>query len=161
MNRLDHIAEARAQVLAPQLPIFYYQFGLGWPGAIGSGMWCGAFMAYIFRDLLPKIRYHSLASTYRLWLWAHSNERWVKPEDVRPGDIAVVGVVGRGKHIVLVTERVGDDVETISGNTWVWPGGGKPRFIGVGHRKYTVCQRNAGVFRVLYGIRPLESDYTP
>lgn len=124
----------------PHQPKWYASNGLGWASA---DLWCGAFVAYCWKSIHPRLRKDLFASTYRLWLYGQyqaDSNLW-KPtmanginiryynqthgglrlfaKDFRcaiPGDICIVGQGKYGSHITLVVNRTDAGLETISGN---------------------------------------------
>jgi hypothetical protein len=158
--------------------------GLGWPSAALAGskdsreytrdgqfQWCGAFAAWAWGlKLTAAIRRHHLASTYRLHVWSAETARRLKPEELTPGDIAVVGPVGPktkawGAHVVLVTappriHKGSLSVETVEGNA-VGRGPGGGRFQGVIRHVRPFGSPEPKVYRVLFGVRPLLADCPP
>ena len=89
--------------------------------------WCGAFVAYcwglsldadIRKYIMPscsRIQGNASGSTPdRLRGWGPSRE--VPTDDIRPGDIMLVGK-GKGSHITLVFAVDGDTIHTIEGNS--------------------------------------------
>jgi hypothetical protein len=122
--------------------------------------WCGFFAAWCYAQdgLSLAIRRKHLPSTYRLDRWCREDEMIrVALEDLRPGDILVVGHRKRyGDHICIVdtVQKPGSRWATIEGNAkGRLPGG-------------TTTGRRDGVIRRVrtygearYGVRPLVSDY--
>lgn len=105
--------------------------GLGWPKdtpymntgklELGGFEWCGAFMAYCYQALKREIRHKHCASTYRLFAFCSGTPRKVSLDDVRAGDVLVVGKKGAkkwGSHITLCTSLSITDgyAETVEGN---------------------------------------------
>lgn len=117
--------------------------------------WCGAFMAFCWRDMLSeKVRYYDCASTYRLQEWAKGTSRVISSlKDAQAGDIIVVGK-GKawGDHITLF-ERVDEGgYWSVEGNAWgEVPEGGK--------RKEGVIRRWRAESEIHAIYRPIEADY--
>jgi len=133
----------------------------------GSFAWCGAFAAWCYRDRVrARIRRDRMASTYRLWRWSRGNDRRIAPEDLEPGDIAVVGPATRaarwfkrwGNHVVIVTEVEPDvGVHTIEGNAkGTLPDGRKREGVVKQFRPFSDPDPRTYVVR--YGVRPLLED---
>lgn len=125
----------------------------------GQSSWCGAFAAHCFgvAGLSRSARKTYLPSTYRLDQWCQKNPaRRVRPEDLRPGDIGVVGTrKGYGDHITIVVE-----VETTVHQTRIIT------IEGNGHGQFPNGTSGEGVIRrrrhlneFRYGVRPLPTDY--
>lgn len=130
----------------------------------GMFQWCGAFAAWCYgvAGLNALARKKNIASTYRLWAWAHGNERWVEPKNIKPGDIVVVGPVGSnyGEHVTICFSVQADSIGTYEGNA-SGPGPKGDRREGV--IKRTRLFRKAGVadreYCVMFAVRPLPSDF--
>lgn len=127
----------------------------------GQFAWCGAFAAFCWGEagLKVALRQKHLAGTGRLYRWAHGTERWVKPRDLQPGDIAVVGPQGSGdgEHITIVREVRANVIETYEGNAHGLGIGGK-RYEGVVVQVRPFDPPAPQTYRVLYGVRPLGED---
>jgi len=122
----------------------------------GQSAWCGAFAAHCFgiAGLSKSARVKHLPSTYRLDQWCQKNPaRRVRPEDLRPGDIGVVGTrKGYGDHITIVVEVVAPGhIVTIEGN-------GRGQFP-AGSSGEGVIRRRRHLNDFRYGVRPLPTDY--
>lgn len=127
----------------------------------GQFAWCGAFAARCWAEagLKVDLRQKHLAGTGRLYRWAHGTERWVKPRDLRPGDIAVVGPEGSGdgEHITIVREVRANVIETYEGNAHgLGIKGNRYEGVVVQVRPFDADARQT--YRVLYGVRPLPED---
>jgi hypothetical protein len=152
--------------------------GLGWPTCDiktwkpgvpytrnGAFQWCGAFAAFCWgaAGLSPAARYKRLPGTPRLLAWARGTDRLIRPADLRPGDIAVVGPQGDvdGEHIVIVRGvNPGDSILTYEGNAkGPIPSGAIVE--GVISRSRPFFHATPSVYRVLYGVRPLAEDMGP
>jgi hypothetical protein len=138
--------------------------------------WCGAFLAWCMShaELKAKVRRKHLASCYRLWRWSGKGKpgpRRLKPCDLLPGDIAVVGPVPApkgasrrerkrrprwGRHITLVCRVRDDHIETVEGNARGQTKGGYSE--GVIRHVRPMDADSPMAYRVLYGIRPLEAE---
>ena len=127
----------------------------------GQFAWCGAFAAFCWGEagLKADLRQKHLAGTGRLYRWAHGTARWVKPRDLRPGDIAVVGPEGSGdgEHITIVREVRANVIETYEGNAHGLGIDGK-RYEGVVVQVRPFDPPAPQTYRVLYGVRPLAED---
>jgi len=103
--------------------------GLGWDWEQpytrnGQFQWCGAFAAWCYRQigLSYQIRRHHMASCYRLYTWAKSNDCLVSMPI--PGDIVIVGVSEKehplyrkwGNHITICETVQDEGVSTFEGN---------------------------------------------
>lgn len=148
----------------------YIHEGLGWSWVDTykknrSFEWCGAFAAFCFVSLVsPAIRKKHFASCYRLWRWSRKTARYIKPDDILPGDVVIVGPAAGvllwrrwGRHIALCVERHSDAILTIEGNaTGILGSGTKGE--GVVKQRRPFKARKAKTYRVLYGVRPLPED---
>ena len=149
--------------------------GLGWktcdiktwkPGVPytynGAFAWCGAYAAFCWgaAGLSPAVRYKRLPGTPRLLAWARGTDRLIRPADLRPGDIAVVGPQGsvEGEHIVIVRGvNPGESILTYEGNAkGPLPSGAIVE--GVISRSRPFFHPTPTVYRVIYGVRPLAED---
>jgi hypothetical protein len=159
----------------------YIREGLGWTWTKRYRPqrfeWCGAAVAFwwLWAGLSHKVRRKHLASCYRLWRWSGKgkpNERRIAPEDLQPGDIAVVGPEPAprdaprserkarpkwGRHIVLVHRVHEDHIDTVEGNAHGRLGDGT-RGEGVVRCERPLSASRTRTYRVLYGIRPVEGD---
>lgn len=124
--------------------------------------WCGAFAAFCYgaAGLKRAIRRKSFASTYRLWAWAKGTARWVEPQDLRAGDVVVVGPLGDrdGAHVVLCESVDPDGIVTYEGNAY-GPGPSGGRREGVIRHVRPFAAERAEEYRVIFGVRPLPEDY--
>jgi hypothetical protein len=147
----------------------YIWKGLGWDWVPkytkdGQFAWCGAFAAWCFAaaGLGAEICKTHMPSTYRLYRWANRNERLLAPEKILPGDLAIVGPENAkvwGNHITVVYGTGPNGVLTYEGNA---RGEGPQANEREGViRTYRPFQHSKSrVYRVLYGIRPLDTDYS-
>lgn len=148
----------------------YIHDGLGWtwesPYRKNRDFeWCGAFVSFCFASLVSlAIRKEHFASCYRLWRWSRKTPRFVKPQDIVPGDIVIVGPAAGfrlwrrwGRHITLCVERRSDAILTIEGNA-TGTLGNDTEGEGVVKQRRPFKARKAKTYRVLYGVRPLQED---
>lgn len=149
--------------------------GLGWPSAAlrgssdsreyrrnGQFQWCGAFAAWCWSILDAEIRLHHFASTYRLDGWTAGNARRLTPEELLPGDLAIVGPRDKTAHITVVVGEPHEvdgivSVETVEGNaTGLGPAG--KRYEGVIRRRRPFYAPDPRIYRVHFGVRPAAED---
>lgn len=132
LKRGEYVSADPAQVLPSSAHhiIQYIEEGLEWPrtqpyrntGKLPQGFeWCGAFAAYCFRSvgLKKDIRYRHMASTYRLYEYCVGTPRKISVEDIKEGDIVVVGRKGSrswGSHITICEQRTPKGALTVEGN---------------------------------------------
>lgn len=159
--------------------------GLGWGSADadnldepvpyahnGQFQWCGAFAAYCWAagGLRRRIRRDHMASCYKLHTWAGGTDRIVRPEDIQPGDVVIVGrqpgaLIGRdaigrpryapvwGEHITLARDAPADGyVPTWEGNAGGELGDGT-QGEGVVRDRQPLAADDPQRYRVLYAIR--------
>jgi hypothetical protein len=128
--------------------------------------WCGAFAAFCLdaAGLKAELRKAVMASTWRLHDWARKTPRFLQPEAIGRGDIAIIGRgtarVPWGSHITLC-----DSVEP---DGWLRTYEGNARGVGPDGTTYegVIRQRRAlparasspAGYRVIYGIRILADD---
>ena len=98
--------------------------GLGWEWrqayrGDGDFKWCGAFVAasWSHGGLVMRVREHNVASTARLKAWGRG-ARHVRPENIRAGDIVVVGKKNPdGDHILIAVDPPENGhLSTVEGN---------------------------------------------
>lgn len=152
--------------------------GLGWSSAeVGAGArpkwpyvrngqfaWCGAKVARCFGEagLRADIRRKHFASTYRLWKFAKGTPRWIRPEDIQPCDVPVVGPDGDadGAHVTFCTEVRAHGIETFEGNAMgTGPDGDRYEGVVKQYRPFAAHAKTARTYRVIFGFRPLPEDY--
>lgn len=141
--------------------------------ANGDAEWCGAFAGWCALQagadpsvvrVKPDPEAGDFASTYRLMRLARANPaRYIKrAADLRPGDVAVVGRVGRrawGEHVVLVeTPLTAGLIGTIEGNASGRLGAGRGNGEGVVRRSRLEVP-TVSVRGFLFGVRLTPSDY--
>lgn len=144
--------------------------------ANGDKQWCGAFAAFclVSSGVRPEVvevkdipEVGDLASTYRLWHLASSAPGCLisLAADLRPGDIASVGRVGKfrfGEHIVVIGSRPTpfDDAstfDTYEGNA-TGTGLGGLRYEGVVKRTRPVMP-SSDAKGFIFGFRPNRGHY--
>lgn len=154
------------------------KLGLGWSTAeVGKGarpnipytrngmfQWCGAFAAWVFGQvgLNATIRKKHMASTYRLWAWSNGNARRLKPEEIQPGDIFVMGPEGStyGEHIGVCVKAHDDRLDAIEGNAvGLGPKGIRREGVIKQTRKFRKPGMSNREYCVMFGVRPLPEDY--
>lgn len=129
--------------------------------------WCGAFAAYCYEaaGIRTAVRRDNMASTLRLWNWASGSGRMVPPDEVRPGDVVVMGPPTgepRGAHIgicesVDLAARV---VNTIEGNAVGQnPVGESVQGVIRRRRRMSDSAADPGEYCILYGVRPKSEDF--
>lgn len=141
--------------------------------ANGDAEWCGAFAAFclISSGVRPELlRQKSppeaggLGSTYRLHRLCILDERRriTRPEDVRAGDVVVVGRIGRsswGEHITIAeaTHPERSYITTVEGNA-VGQLGNLSQGEGVIRRTRPFAP-TANAKGFVFGFRPVSGDY--
>ena len=140
--------------------------------ADGDAEWCGAFAAacHVAAGARPEaVRVKSspevgdFASTYRLHRLCASDprRRIDRAEDLRPGDVAIVGRVGRrawGEHVTIVEGRAGGrEFATVEGNATGRLGDGSTGE-GVVRRVRMVLPTDR-VRGFIFGVRLTPDDY--
>jgi hypothetical protein len=127
--------------------------------------WCGAFVAFCLdaAGMKAELRKKMMPSTYRLYTWAHNTARFLQPESIARGDIAIVGpATGRvwGSHITLVDTVEGDGwLRTYEGNArGEGPDGSRYEGVVRQRRPLAAQATSPATYRVLYGIRLLADD---
>ena len=150
--------------------------GLGWPGADAADLgkrvpytknrqfaWCGAFVAFCWSSVRSEIRRKHFSSCYRLWTWAKAEKRLVSTDEIRAGDIALVGnrkSRAWGAHVVLCTAGVVDDhVATIEGNAKGMGVDGNV-YEGVIQRRRRITPSESSEYYVMHVIRLSPQDLT-
>lgn len=124
----EEIIEPRGEVTDGPILERYIQEGARWTWQKSyqnrKFAWCGAFAAWCWISVLPKLRQKSFPSTYRLREWAKGTPREIKGlENARAGDIMVIATsTGKrwGDHITII-DRVEDDLSgawTVEGNAY-------------------------------------------
>jgi Putative peptidoglycan binding domain len=127
--------------------------------------WCGAFVAFCLdaAGMKAELRKKMMPSTYRLYTWAHNTARFLEPESIERGDIAIVGpATGRvwGSHITLCdTVEADGRLRTFEGNAR-GEGPDGSRYEGVIRQRRPLAAQAASpaTYRLLYGIRLLADD---
>lgn len=148
----------------------------------GQFQWCGAFAAHCYAaaGLSPRILHDFFSSASRLfdrgpvengkWTGTDNGIRLIKPEDIKPGDLLVMGYVRGGEpvpsHIGLTWIISGTKVQTIEGNASGYPFGWNFENISSESAKYegVITQQRKlnpkeGEYGILRIIRPIEEDY--
>ena len=136
--------------------------GLGWSWESpyehnGQFSWCGAFAAFAYQSVLPKIRQKIFPSCYRMWANWGSTSRCRDGEQPLPGDIVTVYTSderspAQGNHIVLVLSPPDEhgDFHTLEGNA---------HGMGPNGRIEGVIGRTRNMSTVAHIYRLLSEDY--
>lgn len=153
--------------------------GLQWPSAAlpnshdtmrytrnGQFAWCGAFAAYCFAaaGLSSPIRKRSCASTFRLFTLADKTPRFLAPQEIQAGDIAIVGPPNGkryGAHVTICRETPSPGalvLATYEGNA-KGEGPTGVSYEGVVRQVRPFSHKDPAKYRVLYGVRFLDADY--
>lgn len=156
----------------------------------GDFAWCGIAFAYwwLGEGLRPRVRdgiekdfaasyakdpIKVLSSCYRIYHhWAKGTERLIAPEDVRAGDLVIVGAApgymrtsesrpapASGSHVTMATgPMVEGEIPTVEGNAEGYGPRGD-RYEGIVCRARALAASSPKTYRVLHCIRPLEEDF--
>lgn len=90
--------------------------------AIGLGKgyaWCMAFVVWCYDQAAKQLGVHNplIRTGGCMKQWNETTCKKVKPQDLQPGDIAIMDLGGGFGHTFIVTNRRAGVVDTIEGNT--------------------------------------------
>ncbi len=130
----------------------------------GQTAWCGHFASFCWRAAGVKhdVVYSATPSTYRLSRWAKGTARVVDLDNIRPGDLVVVGPTvdsPYGAHITIATAKAKNGfIETIEGNAKGNAGNGAWAE-GVVTQKRPFSATSNSTYIIRFAYRPLKEDF--